>query len=87
MRLTNYTGFLPNGQKHQVETLNTSLRFLPMLIHEFFLCDGEGTELITERIFILSKRKLFYEGVITAATVKYMYRINSPNVHVRNSKL
>lgn len=79
LRLTNHTGFLPNGRKYQTETLNTSLRFLPVLIHEFFLGDGEGAEFITERIFILSRRKLFKEGDITAATVKYMYRINSPD--------
>jgi len=60
-----------------------------MLIHEFFLCDGEGTEFITKRIFILSRRKLFQEGVTTAATVKASgteYIPQTLNVHFKNSK-
>lgn len=29
--------------------------FLPMLVHEFFLSDGESTEFIAKRIFILQR--------------------------------
>lgn len=60
-----------------------------MLIHEFFLCDGEGTEFITKRIFILSRRKLFQEGVIPAATIKVHSTDHDPqilNVHFENRK-
>lgn len=79
---------LLNGQKYQAESQNTSLRYLPVLIHEFFLCDGEGTEFITKGIFILSRRKLFWKGVI--ATVKAHgteHIAQTQNAHLKNSKL
>lgn len=58
-----------------------------MLIHEFFLRDGEGTEFITKRIFILS-RQLVYKGGVITATVKAHstdYIPQTFNDHLKNN--